>query len=209
MEDLLELYARRKDPSEPVVCLDERPSSFSMRSVPGQRMRPGRVAKRLRVRPPRHCQHLLRRRAPHRPAARPTPRRTRRASLRPRVEPSRPTALAGEDQPSRPRQPHTHAEKSLTEHYSLLAGKRLWRRFTVYHTPKHASWRRPRWRPASSAVNAWGSVALGTSRFLRREVAAWNRRADHACRRIDWKWRVGDARRAFRYGGIATLGAEH
>ena len=35
-------------------------------------------------------------------------------------------------------------------------------------------------------------------------VAAWRRSAEKAGRIINWEFRVDDARRVFRYGGLAT-----
>src|SRR3954462_15269300 len=45
MEDVLRLYARKYDPKEPVVCLDERPVVLPGDARPGQPMRPGRLAR--------------------------------------------------------------------------------------------------------------------------------------------------------------------
>src|SRR5713101_172225 len=45
MEELLELYAKPEDASEPVVCLDERPVQLVDAERPGRRARPGKVAK--------------------------------------------------------------------------------------------------------------------------------------------------------------------
>src|SRR5436190_4154269 len=63
MEDVLRLYARKLDRLEPVVCFDERPVVLHEDAKPGVPMRPGAGAQRLRVRPLRHGQHLLHRRA--------------------------------------------------------------------------------------------------------------------------------------------------
>src|SRR4051812_12719579 len=45
MEDVLRLYARKYDPKEPVVCLDERSVVLREDARPGQPMRPGRMAR--------------------------------------------------------------------------------------------------------------------------------------------------------------------
>jgi hypothetical protein len=45
MEDVLRLYARKYDPKEPVVCLDERPVVLREDAQVGQPMRPGRMAR--------------------------------------------------------------------------------------------------------------------------------------------------------------------
>lgn len=104
----------------------------------------------------------------------------------------------------------THREKSVNDHFGVRAGRKLWNRFKVHYTPKHGSWL----NPAEMEASLMSRECLGKRRFgdfatLRSEVSAWNREADRARRRIDWKWRVRDARRVFRYGGITTLRAEH
>ena len=54
-----------------------------------------------------------------------------------------------------------------------------------------------------------GKRRIGDLRTLRREVTAWRRRASGYRRTIDWKFRVDDARRVFRYDGIRSTRAEH
>jgi hypothetical protein len=211
MEGLLELYARPENPTEPVVCLDERPVQLLDAERPGRRMKPGRVAKRDYEYVRRGTANIFCIVEPRtgRRQTHATPNRKGRAFARALHRVAR--------RHRRARTIHlvldnlnTHAEKSLTEHYGQLAGKRLWRRFTVHHTPKHASWLNPAEMEASLVSReCLGKRRLGTFKGLRREVSAWNRRADQARRRIDWKWRVSDARRVFRYDGLTTLRAEH
>jgi hypothetical protein len=211
MEDLLELYAKPEDALEPVVCLDERPVQLLDAARPGRRARPGKIAKRdyeyvrqgtanifciVEPRPGRHQTHA-------------TPNRKGRAFTRAlqKVSKRYPNARAIHlvvDNLS------THGENCLREHLGDLAGKRLWNRFTLHYTPKHASWLNPAEMEASLiSRECLGGRRLGDYKTLRREVAAWNRRADRQRRRIDWKWRVSDARRVFRYDGITTIRAEH
>ena len=45
MEDVLELLARKLDPLEPVISLDERPVVLHEDARPGAPIRPGRVAR--------------------------------------------------------------------------------------------------------------------------------------------------------------------
>jgi len=46
MEDVLRLYARKLDPVEPVVCLDERPVVLREDARRGVAMKPGRISRR-------------------------------------------------------------------------------------------------------------------------------------------------------------------
>jgi hypothetical protein len=104
----------------------------------------------------------------------------------------------------------THTEKSLTDHFGEFEGKRLWRRFTVHYTPKHASWLNPAEMEVSLiSRECLGTRRIGDFRLLRREIASWNQEADRQRRRINWQWRVSDARRVFRYDGIPTVRVEH
>jgi hypothetical protein len=144
MEDLLELYAKPEDASEPVFCLDERPVQLVDAELPGRRARPGKIAKRdyeyirrgtanifciVEPRAGRHQTHA-------------TPNRKGYAFARAlqRISKGRPKArtihLVVDNL-------NTHAEKSLRAHFGDLAGKRLWKRFILHYTPKHASWLNP------------------------------------------------------------------
>ncbi len=46
MEDVLRLYARRLDPTQPVICLDEKPLVLHGSKRSGRGVRPGQVARR-------------------------------------------------------------------------------------------------------------------------------------------------------------------
>lgn len=211
MERLLELYARPENRLEPVVCLDERPVQLLDSERPGRRAGPRRVAKQdyeyvrrgtanifciVEPRAGRRQTHAT----PNRKGAA-FARALMRISKRHRT--ARTIHLVVDNL-------NTHAEKSLRDHFGDLAGKRLWDRFTVHYTPKHASWLNPAEMEASLVSReCLGTRRLGDFKTLRREVSAWNSAADRQRRRIDWKWRVSDARRVFRYDGITTKRAEH
>jgi len=127
MEDVLRLYARKLDPEEPVVCLDERPVVL------------------------------------------------------------REDARRGE-----------------------LDGHRLWRRFVVHYTPKHASWLDAAELEASLVSReCLGRRRISTLVDLISLVAAWRRHAEEEHRVIDWRFRVDDARRVFRYEGLTARRSEH
>jgi len=73
-----------------------------------------------------------------------------------------------------------------------------------------ASWLNPAEMEASLiSRECLGDRRLADHKTLRHEVATWNRRADRQRRCIEWKWRVSDARRVFRYDGITTIRAQH
>ena len=89
-------------------------------------------------------------------------------------------------------------------------GRRLWRRFEIHHTPKHASWLNAAEMEASLASReCLGPKRIGHLHTLKSQVAAWRFRADRERRPIRWKFTVSDARRVFRYDGIITHRTEH
>jgi hypothetical protein len=211
MEALLELYAKPDDPREPVVCLDERPVQLLASARPGRRASPGNVAKRdyEYVRKGTANIFCIVEPAAGRHQTHATPNRKGYAFARAlqriakRHRGARTIHLVVDNL-------STHAEKSLRDYLGELAGKRLWKRFVVHYTPKHASWLNPAEMEASLVSReCLGHRRLGEYRVLRSEISAWNRRADRERRRIDWTWRVSDARRVFRYDGIKTQRAEH
>lgn len=211
MENLLLLYAKEADPREPVLCLDERPVQLLDAERAGRVARPGKVAKR-------DYEYVRRGTANIFCIVEPREGRRQTHATRNRKGAAFARALKRiADRYGDARTIHlvvdnlnTHCEKSLVDHFGELAGKRLWRRFTVHYTPKHASWLNPAEMEASLVSReCLGSRRIGTFEALRHEVSTWTRKADRQRRRIDWKWRVSDARRVFRYDGITTIRAEH
>ena len=104
----------------------------------------------------------------------------------------------------------THAESSLVGALGIRGGRKLWRRFKVHYTPKHASWLNAAEMEASLVSReCLGKRRIGELGALQQQVSAWNRDADKSRRAIRWRFRVHDARRVFRYDGITTLRVEH
>ncbi len=105
---------------------------------------------------------------------------------------------------------NTHCEKSLVDTFGPFEGRRLWRRFTVHYTPKHASWL----NPADIKVSLWSRECLGrdwiaTFEQLSARTRAWNARANKNRRCITWQFTPADARRVFGYKQSAVHGARH
>ena len=200
MEDVLEILAKPLNDREPVVALDERPVQLLDSARPGIPMVPGRIA-RSDYEYVRHgtanifCITEPNRKAP------------RFADAMKKIAAAHPTArtihLVMDNL-------NTHCEKSLIGAFGALEGRRLWRRFTVHHTPKHASWL----NPAEIEVGLWSRECLGRDRVatfgeLSRRTRAWNARAHSSKRRIDWQFTTADARRVFRYERGAMHGSKH
>ena len=103
-----------------------------------------------------------------------------------------------------------HSRKSVVGALGELAGQRLWSRFVVHHTPKHASWLNPAEIEASLVSReCLGRLRISTLVELIERVSAWRRSAEVEGRTIDWKYRVSDARRTFRYDGLNSVRSQH
>lgn len=206
MEDVLALYAKPKTVAEPVVCVDERPVVLHDSEREGRPMAPGRVAQTdyeyvRKGTANIFCvvEPLTGRRLTHA-----TRNRTGVAFARTlkkvaaRFPKARKIHLVLDNL-------STHSEKSLCAAFGDKHGRALWKRFHVHFTPKHASWLNAAEIEASLVSReCLGTRRIGDLRTLRREVTAWRRKADTDGRTIDWKFRVADARRVFRYAGIVT-----
>lgn len=93
-----------------------------------------------------------------------------------------------------------HCEHSLIKHFGRRTGRRLWRRLTVHHTPKHGSWL----NQAEIELSLVARQCLGARRIpalphLQSETRAWNTRANRAKTRIRWRFTRKDARTKFGY----------
>ena len=103
----------------------------------------------------------------------------------------------------------THSERCVVEALGA-AGRRLWRRFALHYTPKHASWLNAAEMEASLVSReCLANRRIGHFHTLRSEVAAWRHRAERDRRPIRWRFSVSDARRVFRYAGIITPRTQH
>ena len=157
MEDVLEIYERPLNSSEPVVCLDEKPVALHAEVRPPRPPKPGHVAK---------CDSEYERRgtanvfcAVEPKAGRhfswPTPDRCADRFAIALFElaisyPDAKTIHLIMDNLS------THSRKSLVGLYGEEFGGMIWDRLTVHYTPKHGSWAessRDRDQPLRSAMS--------------------------------------------------------
>ena len=211
MEDVLRVYARPVKASEPVVCLDERPVVLHDDSRPGVAMKPGRVGRKDYEYVRRGTANVFCIVEPltGRRLTRATRNRTGAAFAR--------TLKRVAARYANARKIHlvmdnlsTHSKTSLVKTFGDAEGVALWKRFRVHFTPKHGSWLNAAEIEASLVSReCLGTRRLGDLATLRREVARWRKAADAAGRKIDWKFRVSDARDRFRYSGIVTKRSKH
>jgi len=94
----------------------------------------------------------------------------------------------------------THSEKSLVTFFGEAAGKKLWSRFDVHYTPKHASWL----NQAEIAIGMYSRQCLGDGRvmdikYLKAHTAAWNKRTNKKATQIHWRFTKSKAQKSFGY----------
>jgi hypothetical protein len=92
----------------------------------------------------------------------------------------------------------THTAKSLRNFYGPEPGQALWERFTVHHTPKHASWL----NQAEIEISLFRRQCLGSRRIaglpqLRTESRAWSRSVNRLRLKINWTFTRLDADNVF------------
>jgi hypothetical protein len=105
---------------------------------------------------------------------------------------------------------NVHCEKSLIDCYGKSTGRRIWRRFRVCYTPKHASWL----NQAEIGLSIYSRQCLGKRRIsniepLACETQAWTRRRNRKPVPIQWKFTTKQARKKFRYSGVLFRRGRH
>ena len=83
---------------------------------------------------------------------------------------------------------------------TVKRGTKLWERFEVHYTPKHASWL----NQAETQISMFSQECLGRDRIasivtLKKRSSAWARRATNERRTINWKFTRAKARKTFYY----------
>lgn len=198
MFDVLDLYEQQYDPLLPVVCLDEKSVELHDETRPPFRSKSGvrrdheyirkGTANLFMLTEPKGGNHYVR----------VTERRTRRdfamcLQWLARRYPEALTIHLVMDNLN------THDEKSLTETFGIQEGRRLWARFTVHYTPKHASWL----NQAEIALSITERCCLGKDRtptiahLRQRVVPFWARRRRQQWK-IDWRFTKKKAKKWIR-----------
>lgn len=214
MEDVLDLYAEAAtapDPARPLVCFDEQPFTLRADAHPGAPCAPGRPARvdyeyarqgtaccLLSFAPFHGWRHVTV--SAHRANA------DFAHAMR---------HLADVDFPDASRirvvldNLSTHTAAALYQTFAPAEARRIAAKLEFHYTPKHASWLNMAEAEASLvARQCLGRRRIGSLDTLVAEVRAWRRRADRRGT-IDWKFRVRDARRVFRYDALTFTRSEH
>jgi DDE superfamily endonuclease len=196
MEEVLDLYERPYDPTQPVVCFDERPCQLLAETRAPLPLLPGRPARydytyRRRgsanvfgyLEPLRGWRHME-----------VTTRRTKRDfahCMRRLVDEFYPTAefvhVVLDNL-------NTHTKSALYETFPAPLAQRLARKLVFHYTPLHGSW--------LNAVEIEFAVLskqcldrrLGDRTMLAQEVAVWEGARNATAVKVDWQFRTADAR---------------
>jgi len=212
MENVLAIYEKPLDPREPVVCMDEKPVQLLAETrEPLVGTRGGQVRKRdyeyerrgtanlyVAVEPKRG--QFINRVTPNRKA----PQFVRLLQRIERRYPGARTIHLVMDNLN------IHCERSAIGVLGERRGRRLWRKFKVHHTPKHASWL----NMAELGISLVSRQALGKDRFpnrreLRQRVTPWTARTNRIAKPIEWAFTRRDARRVFKYDLSKITRARH
>ena len=201
MEDVLDLYAKQYNFSEPVICLDEKPiqlikdarepipeKSGSIMKRDYEYIRAGTANVFCIVEPKggRHFTYVTKNRK-GKEFAKILNRIANHYSHAGKIH------LVMDNL-------NTHNLKSLTNFYGEEKGNEIWNKFEIHFTPKHASWL----DQAEIEIGIYSRQCLGKSRIgdideLRRRSNAWNKEVNKRKLKINWKFSTKDARKKFRY----------
>ena len=202
MEDVLDAYERPHDPKRPLVCLDEKPiqllddgrpsiqakMSDGIKKKDYEYVRNGTANVFCAVEPlaGRHFTKVTNRRT--------KPDFAEFLKDISDAYPSSKTIVLVMDNLN------THNKSSLIERYGENLGAKIWERFEIHYTPKHASWL----NQAEIAIGIYSRQCLGKDRIgtineLKSRSKAWNKHANKEKITIAWTFTKKKARKKFKY----------
>lgn len=201
MEDVLDVYERPYNPSQPVICIDEKPVALIGDKHERSQSKPGSIGKKdyeytrngsvnvfCAVEPlqgvyinkvtenrkgPEFAKFL--------------------SSIARKYEDAEKIILVMDNL-------STHTLKSLTDFYGKEKGNDIWNRFEVHNTPKHGSWL----NQAEIAIGMYSRQCLGDGRVgsferLKKMTSHWSKRANRKSIQIKWTFNTVKARDKFNY----------
>jgi DDE superfamily endonuclease len=196
MEDVLEVYQRPYDERRPLVCVDEATKQLVADVTPPLPMEPGQPARQDYEYERRGTANLFMVFEPlaGRRKVKVTDRRTHvdfAFLLRDLSDVQYPDAekivLVMDNL-------NTHKLSVLYAVFPPEEARRLWERFEVHHTPKHASWL----NLAECELSVLGRQCLDqridSREQLTRDVLAWEQPRNRQPTRVDWQFTTADAR---------------
>ncbi|CAA9288927.1 MAG: Mobile element protein [uncultured Chloroflexia bacterium] len=196
MEDVLDVYARPRDPRRPLVCFDESNKEQHRETADPQPVAPGQPARRESTYERNGVSNLFMFFAPleqwrH---VKVTDRRTSidwAACMRELVDVHFPQAeriVVVQDNLN------THTPAALYAAFPPAEAKRIWDKLEFHYTPKHGSWLNMAEIELSVLSRQCLNRRIPDQDALRRETAAWEARRNTAKATIEWRFTTDDAR---------------
>jgi hypothetical protein len=201
MEDVLKTYEKPLSETEPVVCVDEKPTVLHKDTRPLMPMEPGQITRRdyeyQRCGTANVFCGIEPKAGVHFTKVTPTRSSAEFADFLLDIAEhysAADTIHLVMDNLS------THTGKALVDRFGKTAGEWLGERFTVHYTPRHGSWL----NQAEIEIGLFSRQCLGRRRIgdiatLRNQAKAWNRRANRARLTIKWKFTRKMARLKLTY----------
>ena len=196
MEDILAVYQRPRDPSRPLVCMDECPKQLigetrvPLPPAPGhperydtEYVRNGTCNQFLFVAPDEGWRRVD-----------VTEHKTRKDWA------GQVRKLTDEDFPHAEKivlvvdNLNTHSPASLYEAFAPAEARRIWDRLEIHYTPKHGSWLNMA-EIELSVLNHHGlSERIDSSEKMRAEIDVWQNQRNKQKRKIKWSFTIDEAR---------------
>jgi hypothetical protein len=195
MYDLLELYAKPYDATEPVICLDEKSKQLLEQTRRPLLGGPGQVAKEdyeYRRAGTRNLFVAVEPQAGHRQVV-VTQRRTKRDFVEFVQHLTQGVYAAARRIHLVVDNLNTHFRASFEEVMGMQEASALLARVRFHYTPKHASWLNMAEIEIGILDRQCTGRRMGDETLLRSEVLAWEQRRNQARCRIAWKFTRQDA----------------
>jgi hypothetical protein len=196
MEDILDIYHRPYDPTQPVVCLDETSRQVLAEVRDSLPVAPGRAARHDPEYERQGVVNCFLLSEPLRGW-----RQVRLSAQRTRIDWAHCVReLVDVHYPHAERitlvldQLNTHSPASLYAAFPPPEAKRLADKLEIHYTPKHGSWLNMAEIELSVLARQCLNRRLGDRATMEREVAAWVATRNSASSSIDWQFTTSDAR---------------
>lgn len=202
MEDVCDLYAKPYDPSEPVLCIDEKSKQLLADTRPHQASREGALRKRdyeYRRHGTRNIFVCVEPKGGHREVTM-TKRRTKRDFAEeikriielPRYLTATKIHLVLDNL-------NTHFPPSFVETSGEEAAARMLSRIQFHYTPKHASWLDA--AEIEIGILSRQSICgrIASEEKLCERITAWQKARNDAQAVINWRFTKEEARKVFKY----------
>lgn len=196
MEDVLDVYTRPYDPTQPVVCLDETSRQVLADTHEALPVAPGHAARHDPEYARNGVVNLFVVNEPLRGW-----REVRLSDQRTRLDwAACVQELVDVHYPQAERivlvmdQLNTHSPASLYQAFPPAEAKRLADRLEIHYTPKHGSWLNMAEIELSVLARQCLNRRLGDRATMEQEVTAWTAARNAATATIDWQFTTEDAR---------------